>query len=336
MAQTHIRPRPRSERAPSRPRTWSPAALGALLTAPTFLVLAVVVLYPALSAVRQSLYGAPGLDPETGFVGDTDPFVGPGNYLAVLTDDGARFWNAFANTLFFTVTAVTLETVLGVLMALVMARALRGRALVRAAILIPWAVPTAVAALLWRWIFSADGVANALLPGQVLWTTEGFQSQLAVIIAEVWKTSPFIGLLVLAGLQMIPGEVHEAARVDGATAWQRFWRITLPMVRPALVVAVLFRVLDTMRMFDMPYVLIGPRKSSVETLSMLAQDEASNVRFGPASAYAVILFALVFLIAFAFVKLLGADVVGEDGAKERPRRVRGSFRSRHAAKEVAR
>ncbi|MFI6575103.1 carbohydrate ABC transporter permease [Nocardiopsis sp. NPDC050513] len=338
MAQTQTRPgpRPRSQDARAHRRTWSSGSLGALLTAPTFIVLAVVVLYPALSAVRQSLYGAPGLDPDTGFVSDTDPFVGLENYLAVFTENGARFWNAFANTLFFTVTAVSLETVLGVLMALVMARALRGRAVVRASILIPWAVPTAVAALLWRWIFNADGVANALLPGQVLWTAEGVQAQMAVIIAEVWKTSPFIGLLVLAGLQMIPGEVYEAARVDGASAWARFWHITLPMVRPALLVAVLFRVLDTMRMFDMPYVLIGPRKSSVETLSMLAQDEAANVRFGPASAYAVLLFLLVFLIAFTFVKLLGADVVGEDGAKERPRRPLGARLLHRTAKGDAR
>jgi multiple sugar transport system permease protein len=205
-------------------------------------------------------------------------------------------------------------------MALIMHRALRGRALVRASILVPWAVPTAVVALLWRWIFNTDGVANAILPGQVLWTTEGLHAKLAVVFADTWKTAPFIALLVLAGLQMIPQDVYEAAKVDGANALRRFWHITLPLVRPALLVAVLFRVLDALRMFDLPYILIGSRKSSVETLSMLAQDEASNVRFGPAAAYAVILFLFVFLIAFAFVKLLGADVVGD--ADSKPAKVR--------------
>ncbi|GAB3727167.1 carbohydrate ABC transporter permease [Nocardiopsis nanhaiensis] len=316
MTLTRTRARAPEPRGPGQPpRRRRPLPVGPLLTAPTFIVLALVILYPALSAVRQSFFGMPGIDPDTGFVEDTSPFVGADNYLALLTEHGDRFWNAFGNTLFFTVTAVSIEVVLGVLMALVMARALRGRALIRASILIPWAIPTAVAALLWRWIFNADGVANAILPGQILWTAEGVQAQVAVIVAEVWKTSPFIALLVLAGLQLVPGEVYEAAKMDGAGAWRRFFSITLPIIKPALLVAVLFRVLDTMRMFDMPYVLIGPRKSSVETLSMLAHDEASNMRFGPASAYAVMLFLFVFLIAYVFVKLLGAEIVGEDDAR---------------------
>ena len=157
---------------------------------------------------------------------------------------------------------MVIETVLGVAMALVMHQAFQGRGIVRASILVPWAIPTVVSALLWRWIFQADGIANAILGTQILWTTEGFQAKLAVIIADTWKTAPFIGLLVLAGLQMIPAEVYEAAKVDGATAWQPFWRITLPLVKPALLVAVLFRILDTLRMFDLPYVLIGPQKPS--------------------------------------------------------------------------
>jgi multiple sugar transport system permease protein len=204
-----------------------------------------------------------------------------------------------------------LETVIGVAMALIMHQAFRGRSLVRAGILIPWAVPTAISGLLWRWIFNSDGIANALLGRQVLWTTEGFHAKVAVVVAEVWKTAPFIGLLVLAGLQLIPREVYEAARIDGAGALGRFWHITLPLVRPALLVAVLFRCLDALRMFDLPYILIGAQKNSVETLSMLAQNEASNVRFGPASAYAVMLFCYVLLIALAFIRLLGADLVGD-------------------------
>ncbi|MER6306725.1 carbohydrate ABC transporter permease [Streptomyces sp. NPDC001739] len=287
--------------------------LAALLVSPTLLVLAVVVLYPTIVALKDSLFGTPGLNPKTGFVNETDPFVGLENYGAIFGAAGARFWNAFWNTTFLTGTTVALETVIGIAMALIMHRAFQGRALVRASILVPWAIPTAVSGLLWRWIFNSNGVANALTGQHILWTTEGFHAKLAVIIADVWKTAPFIGLLVLAGLQVIDKEVYEAARIDGAGALRQFWNITLPLVKPALLVAVLFRTLDALRMFDLPYILIGAQKTSVETLSMLAQDQAANVRFGPAAAYAVILFVYVFLIALAFVRLLGADVVGDDG-----------------------
>lgn len=283
--------------------------IAALLVSPTLLVLAVVVLYPTIVALKDSFYGTAGLDPRTGFVRDHDPFVGADNYTAIFGAAGDRFWNAFWNTTILTVTTVALETVLGIAMALIMHRALRGRAVVRASILVPWAIPTAVTGLLWRWIFNSDGVANALIGRQILWTTEGLHAKVAVVVADVWKTAPFIGLLVLAGLQVISKEVYEAARMDGAGALRQFWSITLPLVKPALLVAVLFRTLDALRMFDLPYILIGAQKTSVETLSMLAQDQAANVRFGPAAAYAVILFVYVFLIALAFVRLLGADVV---------------------------
>jgi multiple sugar transport system permease protein len=304
-------------------RAWATAASGrtaALLVSPTLLVLTVVVLYPTIMAFRESLYGVKGLDPKTGFISDTEPYVGLKNYADIFGAAGDRFWNAFWNTTFFTVTTVALETLIGVAMALIMHKAFKGRALIRASILIPWAVPTAISGLLWRWIFNSDGIANALIGHQVLWTTEGFHAKVAVIIAEVWKTSPFIGLLVLAGLQVIPKEVYEAARLDGAGPLAQFWRITLPLVKPALLVAVLFRCLDALRMFDLPYILIGAQKNSVETLSMLAQNEASNVRFGPAAAYAVLLFFYVFLIALGFVRLLGADVVGDTGDARKPKR----------------
>ncbi|WP_309141439.1 carbohydrate ABC transporter permease [Streptomyces composti] len=313
------RPAPRGGRRTVR-ATSGTAGMAALLVSPTLLVLAVVVLYPTVMALHESLYGPKGLDPETGFISDTEPFVGLQNYADILGEAGERFWNAFWNTTFFTVVTVTLETVIGVAMALIMHKAFRGRGFVRAGILIPWAVPTAISGLLWRWIFNSDGVANALLGRQILWTSEGFQAKLAVIVAEVWKTAPFIGLLVLAGLQVIPKEVYEAARIDGAGRARRFWHVTLPLVKPALLVAVLFRCMDALRMFDLPYILIGAQKNSVETLSMLAQNEASNVRFGPASAYAVILFVYVFLIALAFVRLLGTDLVGDTGTPERSRR----------------
>ncbi|MGW2645447.1 carbohydrate ABC transporter permease [Streptomyces sp. NPDC001393] len=330
---------PESHRPPGtplkgrRPRSRTRATAGtgrmaALLVSPTLLVLTIVVLYPTLMALRESLYGPKGLDPKTGFIRSTEPFVGLRNYADIFGAAGDRFWNAFWNTTFFTVVTVGLETVTGVVMALIMHRAFSGRALVRASILVPWAVPTAISGLLWRWIFNSDGIANALIGRQILWTTEGFHAKVAVIVAEVWKTAPFIGLLVLAGLQVIPNEVYEAARIDGASAPRRFWHITLPLVKPALLVAMLFRCMDALRMFDLPYILIGAQKNSVETLSMLAQNEASNVRFGPASAYAVLLFLYVFLIALAFVRLLGADLVGGTGGGRRKTRTRLAFARR--------
>lgn len=286
--------------------------LAAVLLSPTLIVLGLVVLYPILSALRQSLYAEGGVDPETGFVDEGDKFVGLDNYTAIFSGDTAdKFWNAFYNTTFFTVTCVAIELVLGVAMALIMHKAFFGRAVVRASILVPWAIPTVVSAVLWKWIFSADGVANAVLGTQILWSTEGWQAVLSVIIADTWKTAPFIGLLVLAGLQTIPAEVYEAAKVDGASAWQQFTRLTLPLVKPALLVAVLFRLLDTLRMFDLPFVLVGERKESVQTISILAYLEAREQRYGAAAAYATILFLYVAVVAFMFVKILGADVIGE-------------------------
>lgn len=295
-----------------RERRRSTGRLAALLVSPTVLVLALVAGYPVLAAFRESLFSEKaGLDSD-GFVQQGEQFVGLQHYSAVFEGEaGDRFWNAFVNTTVLTVTTVALETVLGVAMALVMHRAVRGRALVRAGVLVPWAIPTVVSALLWQWIFQADGAANALLGREVLWTTDGVQATLAVIVADTWKTAPFVGLLVLAGLQLIPGEVYEAARIDGASSWQQLTRITLPLIRPVLVVAVLFRLLDALRMFDLPFVLVGPHKASVETLSMLAFDEAANTRYGPGAAYAVILFLYVAAVAFVFVRLLGADLLSE-------------------------
>lgn len=296
--------------------------LAAFLTAPTLAVILFVVGIPIILSIQESLFRTnDGVDPETGLVSSGTKFVGLDNYINAFTSQTAdvngvwgampRLVNAFANNIFFTVVCVGIETVLGVAMALIMARAFKGTGLVRAAILIPWAIPTIVSAMLWKVVFDANGVMNRLIGRQVLWLGDSAASQWAVIMADVWKTAPFIGLLTLAGLQTIPAEVYEAARVDGASTWQQFTRITLPLVKPALVVAVLFRTLDTMRMFDLPYGLIGPNKYSVETLSMFAFNEAMSQRYGPAAAYSVLLFLLIVVVAFLFIKLLGADVVGD-------------------------
>jgi multiple sugar transport system permease protein len=285
--------------------------LAVYLLSPSLLVLGLVIGYPILSALRISfLKTTEGIDPNTGLISRTSAFS-PENYTNIFRGDtGNVFWNAFWNTTTFTIVTVVIETLIGVCMALIMNKAFRGRGLVRASILVPWAIPTAISALLWRWIFTADGIANDILNANVLWTTEGFQAWLAVVIADTWKTAPFIGLLVLAGLQVIPAELYEAAKVDGASRWRTFWLITLPLVRPALIVAVLFRMLDVLRMFDLPFVLIGPHKASVETLSILSWYEMNNLRFGPAAAYATVLFIYVAVVAFVFVRVLGADIVG--------------------------
>jgi multiple sugar transport system permease protein len=295
---------------PAPGRRHGVGSLAVLLVSPTFLVLGLVVAYPLLDAIRLSFFQRnEGVDPETGLIEGGERFVGLENYTALFSDD--QFLLAFRNTTTLTLSTVLIETVLGVAMALIMNKAFAGRALIRASILIPWAIPTAISALLWRWIYQADGAANALLGTDILWTTEGLQAWFAVVVADTWKTAPFIGLLVLAGLQIIPAEVYEAAKVDGSSAWSTFWHITLPLVRPALIVAVLFRLLDVLRMFDLPYVMIGPGKQPVETLSILAFQEAIQfTRFGPAAAMSTLLFAYIAVVAFVFVKVLGADVVG--------------------------
>jgi multiple sugar transport system permease protein len=332
---TTITSPPPTATAPSQPRRSKSekeaGRLAAILLSPTFIVLGLVVLYPLLAALWQSLFQTGQRIDEEGFVVQGSEFVGADNYTAIFRGEtGEIFWNSFWNTNFFTVTTVAIEVVIGVAMALVMHHAFRGRGLVRASILVPWAIPTAVSAILWKWIFQADGVANAMIGQEILWTTEGFQAKLAVIIADTWKTAPFIGLLVLAGLQLIPKDMYEAAKVDGASAWRQFWAITLPLVRPVLLVAVLFRILDVLRMFDLPYVLIGPGKRSVETVTMLAFEEAKALRIGPAAAYATLLFIYVALIAYAFVRLLGADLLGE-AQEQRKVGKRGRARGRGVA-----
>lgn len=310
-------------------RTEGNGRLAAMLISPTMLVLLLVIGFPIVSAVRQSLYSRrEGVD-ESGFVIEGDKFVGMENYTDIFSGStGDAFWNASYVTTMFTVVSVVIEVIIGVAMALIMNKAFKGRGLIRASILVPWAIPTAVSALLWQWIFDANGIANQILNTEVLWSTDGIQAQLAVIIADTWKTAPFIGLLTLAGLQVIPHEVYEAAKLDGVGAFKQFRYITLPLVKPALMVAILFRILDNLRMFDLPYVLIGRGKSSVETLSILAYEETSTSDFGPASAYAVLLFLYVALVAYAFVKLLGADVIGDAAetkkvAKAKRKRVGG-------------
>ena len=305
-----------------------------MLLAPTLIIIIVVAGIPVIMSIRESLYHDQlRRRPDHRFGRRAArQFIGLQNFTAIFTartrSSGSygtmsRFWNAFLNTTFLTIVCVILETILGVAMALIMAKAFRGRGIVRAGILVPWAIPTIVSALMWKLIFDASGVMNRIIGQQILWLADSGWSFWAIVIADVWKTAPFIGLLTLAGLQTIPAEVYEAGKVDGATAWQQFLRITLPMVKPTLVVAVLFRTLDTLRMFDLPYGMIGAGKYRVETLSIFAYNEATQTRYGPAAAYAIVLFLYVLLVAFLFVKVLGADVIGDSGMPKKKKKRRG-------------
>ncbi len=296
------------------------------LIAPTLVMLAIVIGYPVVSAVIMSFQKDAGLDPATGlFV--QGGFAGFQNYTHWLFQQcagpngttiscppgslGSQFWGAVFVTFFFTVTTVILETILGIWFALIMNRTFRGRGLVRAAILVPWAIPTAVTAKLWFFIFSTAGIANVMLNSQILWTSDEWASRFAVIIADTWKTTPFMALLILAGLQIIPEEVYEAAKMDGATTYQRFMKITLPLVKPALLVAILFRTLDALRIYDLPQILTGGgggTGNATTTLSILVVKQIRQ-GFNSASALSTITFLIIFLVAFIFVRFLGANVV---------------------------
>jgi len=303
------------------------------MVGPALLILAVVIGYPIVRAVYLSFMADRGLDPATGMFTEGG-FAGLQHYLYWLTQacpapggDGTvtcppgtsatDFWPAMRNTLLFTVVTVTLETVLGFLMAIVMGKNIWGRSLLRAAVLVPWAIPTAVTAKLWAFIFANDGVANAILDRQIAWTTDPVYARVAIIVADTWKTAPFMALLILAGLQMIPGDVYEAARVDGASRWQQFTRITLPLVRPALMVAILFRTLDALRMYDLPVILVSANSNSpTATISMLVVNEMRTGNFNSASAISTLVFLLIFVVAFVMVKFLGANVVEDRTGKK--------------------
>jgi multiple sugar transport system permease protein len=294
---------------------------GLLLVAPTMLFLAVIIIYPLIKAVIDSFQKDQGLDPATGLFVEGGG-AGLSNYTHWLLQKcgevdcppgtlGAQFYDALWVTLFFTVVSVAIEVLLGMWFAMIMNRDFRGRGLVRAAILVPWAIPTAVTAKLWFFIFAFDGIANKLL-GVVgidpqLWVSDPWAAKFAIIIADVWKTTPFMALLILAGLQLIPGDVYEAAQIDGASKWQTFVRITLPLVKVPLMVAVLFRTLDVLRIYDLPAILTNGGGGTT-SLSMLVIKQIRG-GFHSASALSTIIFLLIAFVAFLFIRFGGADVI---------------------------
>ncbi|MDR0593375.1 MAG: sugar ABC transporter permease, partial [Bifidobacteriaceae bacterium] len=280
------------------------------LVLPTLVALGAVIGYPVARALWRSLFSDP--------IGRDPAFVGFDNYARVLAGDlAAEFWASTRVTLFFTVVTVVLEVIIGFAMALVMNRAFRGRSIVRAAILVPWAIPTAVCAVLWRWTFDTHGIVNHLTGQDILWLGAEWPAKWAIIFADTWKTAPFIGLLTLAGLQAISADLYEAARVDGAGPVRRFFSITLPLVRPALVVAVLFRMLDVLRIYDLPQILTHGADDTM-TLSMLVvRQSIGNLKAGLGSALSTLTFLFIFAVAIVYIRALGAKVMAGHGGADR-------------------
>jgi multiple sugar transport system permease protein len=280
--------------------------LAKVMVAPSMILIAIVAAWPIIYAIWLSLHEysvrVAGLSRWAGPVGLR-------NYTTALSD--GDWWAAFAHTAIFTVVSVSLETLIGLGMALAMHAAFRGQSLLRTVVLVPWAVLTVVTAIMWRTMFvSPYGFVNTILGTDTVWLGSSPQALIVVIIADVWKTAPFMALLILAGLQVISGDLYEAARVDGASMWQRFTKITLPLLMPAILVALIFRTLDALRMFDLPYVLTQGQNGT-STLSTIAQETfATNRIYGLGSAMSILAFIVVMLVSFAYIRFVGGNIRG--------------------------
>jgi multiple sugar transport system permease protein len=286
------------------------AALAWWLVAPAVGAILLVALFPLAWTLWESLHlhdlRMPWLK---------RPFIGLGNYLEALGDP--RFWASLAHTGFFALASVSLELVLGTVLALAMNRAFRGRGLMRASVLVPWAMPTVVSGLLWKFMFDGDaGIANAalvkvgVLDHPIVWFIQTGLAWVPVILADVWKTTPFVALLLLAGLQNIDRSLYEAARIDGASAWRQFRFVTLPLLRPAILVALIFRTLDAFRVFDLIYVMTGGGPgTSTEPIALYTFNALLQyLRFGYGSALSVIVFSVTFGLALIYIRFLGAGL----------------------------
>jgi multiple sugar transport system permease protein len=280
-----------------------------MLCAPAVVAMLIVTGYPIAYAFYLSLQKFDLRFP------DDKEFVGFANYGDVLSS--TTWWSDVATTLIITIASVAIELVLGMAIALVMHRAIFGRGPVRAAILIPYGIVTVVAAFAWKYAFDPTSGFVAGLPliaddAQPLNTKNG--SLVVIILAEVWKTTPFMALLLLAGLSLVPDELHEAAKVDGASVTQRFLRITLPLMRPAILVALLFRTLDAFRIFDNIYIIQPGGALGTESVSILGYNVLINRgNLGLGSAISILIFLCVILIAVFFVKALGTSTAQQRG-----------------------
>jgi trehalose/maltose transport system permease protein len=286
-----------------------------LFLAPMIIALAVVAGWPLLRSIYYSFTDASLTNLEGA------EFVGFKNYLSwtvlksgrivwsgVLADPA--WWNAVWNTVRFAAISVTLETVLGLLVALILNAEFRGRGLVRAAILIPWAIPTIVSARMWGWMLNDQfGILNdilinlGLIERGIAWTANPDTAMVAVLIVDVWKTTPFMALLILAGLQMVPKDIYEAAHIDGVHPVKQFFKITLPLIRPAIMVAVIFRLLDALRIFDLIYVLT-PNSAQTKTMSVISRENLIEFdKFAYGSAQSTLLFLLIALFTILYIWL---------------------------------
>jgi multiple sugar transport system permease protein len=297
-------------RAAMSDRTKAERKLGMMLCAPAAVVMVAVTGYPILYAIWLSLHRSDLRFP------DNTAWIGLDNYITVLSAN--LWWKDLFHTLVLTALSVSLELVLGMLLALAMHRAIFGRGLIRTSALVPYGIVTVVAAFAWRLAFSkADGgfvPAVLHLQNDPLITT--WSTYLTAILAEVWKTTPFMALLLLAGLALVPDDLHEAARVDGASTWQRFWKITIPLMKPTILVALLFRTLDAFRIFDTVQVLSNGSNRSLETVSQLGYNTLlTRLNLGLGSAVSVLVFFCVLIIAGLYVRFLGANLSQQGGGR---------------------
>ncbi|RWK36167.1 MAG: sugar ABC transporter permease, partial [Mesorhizobium sp.] len=286
-----------------------------LFLAPMLLVLAAVAGWPLLRTFYYSFTDASLADL------DARQWVGFDNYFSMLSMPSGRvlydglladpvWWRAVWNTLLFAVVSVSCETVLGMIVALVLNADFRGRGFVRAAILIPWAIPTIVSAKMWQWMLNDQfGIINAvllnlgLIDAKIAWTASTDTAMIAVLIVDIWKTTPFMALLFLAALQMLPRDVIEVARLDGANPWQIFWKVTLPLIRPAVMVAVIFRALDALRIFDLIYVLT-PNNVHTKSMSVFVRENLFEFdKFAYGSAASTLLFLIVALLTISYIRI---------------------------------
>jgi trehalose/maltose transport system permease protein len=274
-----------------------------LFLAPMLIVLALVAAWPLIRTIWLGFTNANLLEMDKAEWVGLDNYIGKGGLL-----EDKLWWQAVRNTLWFTVITVTIETVLGTIIALVLHRTFPGRGLVRAAVLIPWAIPTVVSAKMWSWMLNDQfGIVNHALLGLGVidspqaWTADASLMMPSLVMVDVWKTTPFMALLILAALQMLPKEVYEAAKVDGASPVRVFFRITLPLIRPALMVAIIFRALDAIRIFDLVYVLTSNSKSTM-TMSVYARQQLIDFsELGYGSAASTLLFFTVALLTVLYV-----------------------------------
>ncbi|MCW2866402.1 MAG: Binding-protein-dependent transport system inner rane component [Marmoricola sp.] len=276
------------------------ARLGLMLIAPAAIIMILVTGYPILYAFYLSLFKADLRTP------DANQFVFLSNYVTVLSS--SIWWQAFGITMLITVVSTVLELVLGMVLAIVMHRTIVGRGLVRTSALVPYAIVTVVAAFSWRFAFTQD---LGWLAGGSAPLTEKWPSIFIIILAEVWKTVPFMALLLMAGLALVPEDLLKAASMDGANAWQRFVRITIPLIKPSILVALLFRTLDAFRIFDNIFVLTSGSNGTASVSMVGYNNLIRGLNLGIGSTMAVLIFLTIAIIAFVFVKLFGAAAPGQ-------------------------